>query len=99
MKRKELLRAAGRQREGRIAAWASGFLVVLLIIGMGIGFVGRWYFKRSGSGNEAQDFSHQKPAVGDRAPDFVLRSFDNKEFHLKDRIGQKPIVIEFGSIT
>ena len=45
----------------------------------------------------AQD--QQKPAVGELAPDFVLKDVDGRPFHLKDYIGPHFIVLEFGSIT
>ena len=40
-----------------------------------------------------------KPALGEAAPDFVLRNLDGKELRLKDFVGKQPIVIEFGSYS
>ena len=40
-----------------------------------------------------------KPALGEMAPDFRLLDLDDKEFVLKDQLGKKPIVIEFGSYS
>jgi hypothetical protein len=40
-----------------------------------------------------------KPALGDAAPDFVLRDLDGKELCLKGLVGKQPIVIEFGSYS
>ena len=38
--------------------------------------------------------------VGDRAPDVPLMSLDGQtQFHLSDRIGQRPLVLIFGSYT
>ena len=40
-----------------------------------------------------------KVAAGEPAPDFVLRDVDGAEFHLRDWVGKRPVVIEFGSYT
>ena len=40
-----------------------------------------------------------KPALGEAAPDFVLRDLDDKELRLKDLMGKQPVVIEFGSYS
>ena len=38
--------------------------------------------------------------AGDRAPDVPLMSLDGQtKFHLSDRIGQRPLVLVFGSYT
>jgi hypothetical protein len=38
--------------------------------------------------------------VGDRAPDVPLTSlYGQTQFHLNDRIGQRPLVLVFGSYT
>lgn len=38
--------------------------------------------------------------VGDRAPDVRLLALDGQStFHLSDRIGQRPLVLVFGSYT
>jgi hypothetical protein len=44
-------------------------------------------------------YLHAKPALGEVAPDFVLRDLDGKELCLKDLVGKQPIVIEFGSYS
>jgi hypothetical protein len=44
-------------------------------------------------------YLHAKPALGETAPDFVLRDLDGKELRLKDLVGKQPIVIEFGSYS
>ena len=44
-------------------------------------------------------FAQEKPALGELAPDFVLKDIDGESFHLKDFVGKHPIVIEFGSTT
>lgn len=45
------------------------------------------------------DFARTSPVVGDRAPDFVLQSFDGGTVRLSDAVGPRPIVIEFGSFS
>ncbi len=40
-----------------------------------------------------------KPAVGEPAPDFVLKDLDGKECRLADWLGKTPLVLEFGSAT
>ncbi|HLW67421.1 MAG TPA: deiodinase-like protein [Gemmataceae bacterium] len=47
----------------------------------------------------ADSFSKQKPAVGEPAPDFVLKDVNSQPFHLKDYVGRHFIVLEFGSTT
>jgi hypothetical protein len=39
------------------------------------------------------------PALGEPAPDFVLRDLEGKEFRLRAWAGKRPVVIEFGSYT
>ena len=40
------------------------------------------------------------PALGDKAPDFMLKTIDEKEIvHLSDKLGDQPIVLIFGSFT
>jgi alkylhydroperoxidase family enzyme len=39
------------------------------------------------------------PAVGERAPDFALRSLDGEAVRLADLIGPKPVVLVFGNFT
>jgi hypothetical protein len=40
-----------------------------------------------------------RPALGETASVFVLLDLEGKAFRLKDRMGKRPIVIEFGSYT
>jgi hypothetical protein len=47
----------------------------------------------------ARQFPHNKPALGEAAPTFVLQDLDGREVRLRDLIGPRPIVIEFGSYT
>ena len=37
----------------------------------------------------------QAPEVGDRAPDFVLKTSEGKEYKLSDFRGKKSVVVEF----
>ena len=39
------------------------------------------------------------PAVGEPAPDFVLKDLDGKDCRLADELAKKPVVVEFGSAT
>ena len=48
---------------------------------------------------KAQNYAEMKPALGTAAPDFTLTDLAGKEFHLKDHIGKRPVVIEFGSYS
>jgi hypothetical protein len=45
------------------------------------------------------DFAKEKPAVGEAAPDFILRDPDGRDFHLAAEAAKQPVVIEFGSFT
>jgi hypothetical protein len=40
-----------------------------------------------------------RPAVGEAAPDFVLRDTEGREFRLRDWVGGKPVVLELSSFT
>lgn len=44
-------------------------------------------------------FPQARPALGEPAPDFALADLDGKAFRLKDVLGKRPVVIEFGSYT
>jgi hypothetical protein len=44
-------------------------------------------------------YPRQKPAVGEAAPDFTLDDLEGKTVRLRELIGPRPIVIEFGSYT
>jgi thiol-disulfide isomerase/thioredoxin len=48
---------------------------------------------------QGPDFSQEKPAVGDPAPDFVLADPERQKFRLAGALGQHPLVIECGSFT
>ena len=55
--------------------------------------------ERRGPGQAAQNFPQARPALGDKALDFVLSDLDGQEVRLADYLGKRPIVIEFGSYT
>jgi hypothetical protein len=38
-------------------------------------------------------------AVGHAAPDVVVRALDGSQAHLRDRFGNRPVVLIFGSYT
>ncbi len=42
-------------------------------------------------------FETQAPAVGEPAPDFTLRDLDGNSVELAELIGERPIVLQFGS--
>ncbi len=44
-------------------------------------------------------FDGAHPTVGELAPDFTLTDLRGESFHLADRLGQRLLVIEFGSLT
>lgn len=46
-----------------------------------------------------EKYPETKPALGEKAPDFTLTELNGKEFRLKDVVGKRPIVIEFGSYS
>ncbi len=47
-----------------------------------------------------QSREERGPSVGDQAPDVELTSLDGKStFSLREKIGQKPLVLIFGSYT
>ena len=47
-----------------------------------------------------QSQARRGPSVGDEAPDVELTSLDGKStFSLREKIGQKPLVLIFGSYT
>jgi hypothetical protein len=53
---------------------------------------------KPGKGGFSQ-YPQAKPAQGEPAPDFMLYDLDGKAFRLKDVVGKRPVVIEFGSYT
>ena len=54
---------------------------------------------KSGKKARFKDYPRAKPAVGQDAPDFALDDLDGKAYRLRDRVGKRPVVIEFGSFT
>ena len=53
----------------------------------------------TGRPDRFRGYLQAKPALGEAAPDFVLRDLDGNELSLKDLVGKQPIVIEFGSYS
>jgi hypothetical protein len=53
----------------------------------------------TGRPDRFRGYLQAKPALGEVAPDFVVRDLDGKELCLKDLVGKLPIVIEFGSYS
>ena len=53
----------------------------------------------TGRPDRFRGYLQAKPALGEAAPDFVLRDVDGRELRLKDLVGKQPIVIEFGSYS
>jgi hypothetical protein len=52
-----------------------------------------------GGPDRFRGYLQTKPALGEAAPDFVLRDLEGKELRLKNLVGKQPIVIEFGSYS
>lgn len=44
-------------------------------------------------------FEEAQPRIGEQAPDFSLLVLEAEPFHLAEQLGQRPLVIEFGSVT
>jgi hypothetical protein len=44
-------------------------------------------------------FMERRPQVGDAAPDFTLGDIDGGAYRLRDHLGRRPVVIEFGSAS
>ncbi|HKS66158.1 MAG TPA: hypothetical protein VJR26_02885 [Candidatus Acidoferrales bacterium] len=86
----------------RVLKWTGIGLVAVLAITIALGcyFMGgprdlygflRYALPQWNSGNLR---------VGDQAPDATLYSLDGQSsFHLRDRIGKRPLVLIFGSYT
>ncbi|MDP6118169.1 MAG: hypothetical protein QF437_04725 [Planctomycetota bacterium] len=57
--------------------------------------------KSSGGGRSSRfkDFPSTKPAPGDRAPAFKLKTLDGEPVSLASITSERPAVIEFGSFT
>jgi len=82
--------------------WAALILLALLAIGYGVlsHFMGGprdvYSFLRYALPQWHRGDLH----VGDRAPDVPLMGLDGQtQFHLSDRMGQRPLVLVFGSYT
>lgn len=82
--------------------WAATALTAILLVGFGV----LSYFM--GGPRDAYGFlRYALPEwrrgdlkVGDRAPDARLISLDGRStFHLRERLGAKPLVVVFGSYT
>jgi cytochrome oxidase Cu insertion factor (SCO1/SenC/PrrC family) len=54
---------------------------------------------KPGKGVPFGQYPQAKPAVGELAPDFTLHDLDGKALRLKDLLGKRPVVLEFGSYT
>ncbi|MDP6360287.1 MAG: hypothetical protein QF473_34545 [Planctomycetota bacterium] len=54
---------------------------------------------RGGRSSRFKDFPSTKPAPGDRAPAFKLKTLDGKPVSLASITSKRPVVIEFGSFT
>jgi hypothetical protein len=53
----------------------------------------------TGRPDRFRGYLQAKPALGEAAPDLVLQDLDGKVLRLKDVMGKRPIVIEFGSYS
>jgi cytochrome oxidase Cu insertion factor (SCO1/SenC/PrrC family) len=72
------------------------YLRLIVVVGLVMGAVAQAQPSDSGRFN---GYLRAKPALGENAPDFSLRDLDGKEVHLKDLVGKRPIVMEFGSYS
>jgi hypothetical protein len=82
----------------RVALWgllASGSLLLVSVIALVIATP----FTRGRRVPPEEAFARAKPAVGDAAPDFTLRSPGGDEFRLSAWRHRRPVVLEFGSFT
>jgi cytochrome oxidase Cu insertion factor (SCO1/SenC/PrrC family) len=70
-----------------------------LALGLALVVTASAWAQRPGGATPFDQYPKNKPALGEAAPDFVLKDLDGKEFRLQDVLGKKPIVIEFGSYT
>lgn len=68
----------------------------LLPFAVVLGFALTACFPRN-AGPKLAHFEHQAPAVGEPAPSFTLRGLDGEPVELAELIGEKPIVLRFGS--
>jgi thiol-disulfide isomerase/thioredoxin len=70
-------------------SWKVSTLVLLLLMATGC-------FPK-GEGPRLDHFSELAPAVGEPAPDFVLRDLEGREVPLASLLGDRPIVLQLGS--
>lgn len=80
------------------------FLVVVLLAFfsclLGVQFLAQLWVRADSYLKPAPtDFHHTKPMAGDLAPDFSLRDLQGNVFQLSERIGRRPMIIEFGSLN
>ncbi len=68
----------------------------MALLGLAIGTAAS---AQPGGSSRFRGYLRAKPALGELAPDFVLRDLDGKEVRLKNLVGKRPIVIEFGSYS
>jgi hypothetical protein len=64
-----------------------------VVLAFGIVGLQRWFYP------ELFDPTVIRPTVGDRAADFALLDLEGQAVRLRDHVGRKPIVLEFGSLT
>ena len=65
-------------------------------VGLGIGAA---VSAQPGGSSRFSGYLRAKPGLGEAVPDFALRDLDGKQLRLKDLVGKRPIVIEFGSYS
>jgi hypothetical protein len=72
-----------------------------LLVGVSLGLVQASAQQERDSSNLASiaSWPQMKPALGETAPDFVLKDLEGREFRLKDAVGSRPIVLEIGSYS
>jgi cytochrome oxidase Cu insertion factor (SCO1/SenC/PrrC family) len=69
---------------------------LIALVGLVIGAAAN---AQPGGSGRFSGYLRAKPALGEVAPDFSLRDLDGKQVRLKDLVGKRPIVIEFGSYS
>ncbi|MBI2190833.1 MAG: hypothetical protein HYU36_02465 [Planctomycetes bacterium] len=73
---------------------------------------GKWKSRQPGQGNPPssgdspasrsarfRQFPTSRPAPGDPAPDFTLKTLDGPTLSLSQLVAERPVVLEFGSYT
>jgi hypothetical protein len=45
------------------------------------------------------NYLYERPAVGQKAPDFVLTDLQGRRVRLQDLLGKRPVVLELGNYT